>query len=67
MPRITGQRRLRLDVGRQASMRPGRNAPDNLGVARDRTDAALASMRPGRNAPDNGDRRVLRPRGELLQ
>ena len=36
-----------------ASMRPGRNAPENLMDEIDRSQAQQASMRPGRNAPEN--------------
>ena len=53
MPRITGGDRGRALAARAASMRPGRNAPDNpvgeVGAER----RGGASMRPGRNAPDN--------------
>ena len=54
MPRITFAAELRLqDLGR-ASMRPGRNAPDNVPIFRIPTEEMNdASMRPGRNAPDN--------------
>ena len=38
---------------RYASMRPGRNAPDNTGIIGEAPMKGLASMRPGRNAPDN--------------
>ena len=54
MPRITKRVFQNRPRDRGASMRPGRNAPDNV-------DASIAapagtpsaSMRPGRNAPDN--------------
>ena len=36
-----------------ASMRPGRNAPDNAADDRVVESPLDASMRPGRNAPDN--------------
>ena len=54
MPRIT----RRFPCGRRAgggpaSMRPGRNAPDNDGAASAVVVVRVASMRPGRNAPDN--------------
>ena len=53
MPRITGDQFGGLFFCILASMRPGRNAPDNV-VAPHLEDVELAaSMRPGRNAPDN--------------
>ena len=53
MPRITLQPR-RLDAQTfLASMRPGRNAPDNRTASAPTLAIAKASMRPGRNAPDN--------------
>ena len=36
-----------------ASMRPGRNAPDNVQEECEGEGEVGASMRPGRNAPDN--------------
>ena len=53
MPRITLIRRVRILRNGKASMRPGRNAPDNEGRAGVSQPDDLASMRPGRNAPDN--------------
>ena len=55
MPRITAPAHQVPEQRPVASMRPGRNAPDNAGLA-DGQQRALdaASMRPGRNAPDNG-------------
>ena len=53
MPRITEECTPgSLDV-ENASMRPGRNAPDNRADSRRRSGERRASMRPGRNAPDN--------------
>ena len=54
MPRRTYAPRNGMSSRRLASMRPGRNAPENGedGVRTPRG-AALASMRPGRNAPEN--------------
>ena len=53
MPRIT-----RIAAGcaafqLNASMRPGRNAPDNGDAQAAEVVDVPASMRPGRNAPDN--------------
>ena len=53
MPRITGVRDAQRAAARQASMRPGRNAPDNVLRGGEVRPDAPASMRPGRNAPDN--------------
>ena len=54
MPRITADLRGHRLQPPVASMRPGRNAPDNVDLVRGLMRPALASMRPGRNAPDNG-------------
>ena len=62
MPRITragDQGGFRYDL---ASMRPGRNAPDNAEVDASVIVEIFASMRPGRNAPDNGIVRFADPR-----
>ena len=60
MPRITLYEAVDSADESRASMRPGRNAPDNAGNACARPGRHAASMRPGRNAPDNrfaaGDR-----------
>ena len=53
MPRITSGLIAAIYAQVAASMRPGRNAPDNLDRVRLRRAAVPASMRPGRNAPDN--------------
>ena len=56
MPRRTQRARPARRVGHRASMRPGRNAPEN-GAGDDGADAGdRASMRPGRNAPENAAR-----------
>ena len=58
MPRITMRPGDRSPGRVVASMRPGRNAPDNLVLGDRRDPEAEASMRPGRNAPDNVERHV---------
>ena len=56
MPRITVPMRNPLLDTLWASMRPGRNAPDNDLVTHVFLRHVNASMRPGRNAPDNVSR-----------
>ena len=57
MPRITVLRGPAAGGDDSASMRPGRNAPDNRVEAERGPHLELvASMRPGRNAPDNPPR-----------
>ena len=53
MPRITRHEGLIGPARFAASMRPGRNAPDNVEIFPLRFRRLDASMRPGRNAPDN--------------
>ena len=56
MPRITRERAREMLESYCASMRPGRNAPDNRLARGGRPLPSPASMRPGRNAPDNRGR-----------
>ena len=53
MPRITRTSFPPKAETETASMRPGRNAPDNMRRRGFNIVKAKASMRPGRNAPDN--------------
>ena len=53
MPRITRRQAQEGVGGMIASMRPGRNAPDNASGLALVGERGPASMRPGRNAPDN--------------
>ena len=53
MPRITLRLPTRAWTDIWASMRPGRNAPDNPEGRVRGPLQRMASMRPGRNAPDN--------------
>ena len=53
MPRITLRSPVLYEAIRDASMRPGRNAPDNPVLLGYQARWIAASMRPGRNAPDN--------------
>ena len=63
MPRITCHPPQQPEAEIVASMRPGRNAPDNFSGSTSDQSAAAASMRPGRNAPDN-TRRVVTEDGD---
>ncbi len=53
MLRITSIAEIYENRARRASMRPQRNAADNLRVASDDFCYTVASMRPQRNAADN--------------
>ena len=54
MPRRTMATHFRLPLEPRASMRPGRNAPENRDPAFTGAHGLDgASMRPGRNAPEN--------------
>ena len=59
MPRITRERAREMLESYCASMRPGRNAPDNRLARGGRPLPSPASMRPGRNAPDNPWKNVV--------
>ena len=53
MPRRTKLEDSIHEALNPASMRPGRNAPENRGERRRKIALLDASMRPGRNAPEN--------------